>query len=117
MCKSKKVCGDKIHLWLNYLGRGLKCFLKSMKQPFTAGEAVVCSLLSESYSCLPVVKRRSSIARVLWLRFPWHCTGWEPGKRGGWSVICGLHHPPISCDQAGFNKTAVRRGAGGVLVS
>lgn len=47
MCNSRKVGGDKIHLWLNYLWRGLKCSLESMKQPFTEGEAVVCRLLSD----------------------------------------------------------------------
>lgn len=117
MCNSRKVCGDKIHLWLNYLGRGLKCLLKSMKQPFTAGEAVVCMLLSESYSYLWVVKQRTSIARVLWLLLPWHHTRWEPEKRSGRSVLCGLHHPPVSSEQTGFNKTAVRTGTGGVLVT
>lgn len=98
MYNSRKVCGDKIHLWLNYLGRGLKCLLKSMKQPFTAGEAVVCRLLSESYSYLQVVKQRSSIARVLRFLLPWHRTRWEPEKCGGPSVLCGLHHPPVSCE-------------------
>lgn len=114
MCDSRKVWGDKIHLWLNYLGRGLKCLLKSMKQPFMAGEAVVCRLLSESCSYLQVVKQRRSIARVLRLLLPRHCTMWEPEKRGGRSVFCGLRHPPVNCEQTGFNKTAVKRGTGGV---
>lgn len=114
MCNSRKVGGDKIHLWLNYLWRGLKCSLESMKQPFAAGEAVVCRLLSESYSYLRAERQRSSIAGVSWLLLPWHRTGWEPEKCGGQSVLCGLHLPPLSWEQMGFRKTAVRRGTGSI---
>lgn len=113
----RKVCGDKIHLWLNHLGRGLKCLLKSMKQPFTAGEAVVCRLLSESHNYLWVVKRKSYIARILQFLLPWHHSRWELDKCGGQFVLCGLPHPSISCEQMGFHKTALRKGIRGVLVT
>lgn len=85
MCNSRRVCGDKTHLWLNYLCWGLKCSLESMKQPFTAGEAVVSRLLSESYSYLRGEKQRSSATGVSWLLLLQHLPGWEM-----WWSLCLL---------------------------